>query len=194
MVKPLKNIRKQVMEDDTAEDIMDMNDMGEIQVTTQPTTIMSSADDPSKEALVTAIKVALADTFSFYLKTHYFHWNIEGSNFPQYHNLLDGIYNEVFNAVDPMSELIRKLGAYSPGSFTRFQELTNIPEASKAIPPAMDMLTELYNDNKIVLQSIETAYELAEMNHEHGISTFFADRQSAHQKHGWFLRATLTNR
>ena len=73
-----------------------------------------------------SLKVALADTFAFYLKAHYFHWNVTGADFPQYHDFLGNLYQEVYGAVDPIAELIRTTGDYAPGSFSRYAELSNI--------------------------------------------------------------------
>lgn len=185
MTKPLKNIKKDVMEDDSSEDLMD----------TQTTVVMPEpSDNPTAETLIASLKGTLADVFSFYLKSHFFHWNIEGPDFLQYHGFLNDVYEDVHGSVDPIAENIRKLGGYAPGSYTRFQELTDISEVSKVIPPAMEMLKQLYDDNEIVIASIERSYELAEMNHEHGISNFLAERDGIHKKYRWFLRSTLANR
>jgi starvation-inducible DNA-binding protein len=185
MTKPLKNIKKDIMEDDTSEVMMD----------TQTTiTMPEPSDDPTAETLIASLKGTLADVFSFYLKAHFFHWNIEGADFLQYHDFLGNVYEDVHNSVDPIAENIRKLGGYAPGSYTRFQELTSVSEVSKVIPPAMEMLKQLYDDNEIVIESIERSYELAEMCHEHGISNFLGERDGIHKKYRWFLRATLANR
>ena len=189
MTKPLKNIKKDIMEDDSIEDIME----GETEMET-PEMPEPIVDDPTAETLIASLKVTLSDVFSFYLKAHFFHWNIEGADFLQYHGFLGEVYEDVHNSVDPIGENIRKLGGYAPGSYTRFQELTSISEASKVIPPAMDMLRQLYDDNEIVIASLERSYELAEMNHEHGISNFLAERDGIHKKYRWFLRSTLANR
>ena len=99
------------------------------------------------------LKKLLADTFAFYLKTHYFHWNIEGPDFPQYHDFLNNLYEDVYGAVDPTAELIRSIGEYAPGSFSRYSELTTIKD-SRSTPLPMAIFSELYMDNMIVLQSL----------------------------------------
>jgi len=188
MTKPLKNIKKDVMEDDSGEDSMEV----------QTPVIMPEppevSNDPTAETLIASLKVTLADVFAMYVKSSYFHWNIEGPDFVQYHGLLGEIYEDIQGSIDPIAENIRKLGGYAPGSFSRYQELTVIPEASKAIPPAMDMLREIYNDLGTLIASNERSYELAEMNHEHGISNFLGERDGILKKHLWFLRATLADR
>jgi starvation-inducible DNA-binding protein len=145
------------------------------------------------DELIQALKKGLANTFAFYLKTHGFHWNVEGPNFPQYHALFERIYDEVYNSVDQWAEEIRAMDAYAPASFARYSELTDLEDEIKILD-AHGMLERLYEDNQIVLNSIEAAYELAETQHAHGVSNFLAERQDAHRKHGWMLRATLKQR
>jgi starvation-inducible DNA-binding protein len=140
--------------------------------------------------LVDALKVVLADTFALYLKAHYFHWNIEGPNFVQYHGFLDGFYNEVWAAVDPIAEHIRTLDAYAPGSFTRFKELSSISD-ELAIPSAISMLTKLEADNQKVIDSLTKAYKSAEEANKIGLSNFIQDRIDIHEKHSWMLRSIV---
>ena len=187
MTKILKNIKKDVMEDDTVEDDMEVETPMTMPEPPEP------SDNPTTDTLISSLKTTLADVFSFYLKAHFFHWNIEGPNFLQYHEFLGEVYEDVHRSVDPIGENIRKLGGYAPGSYSRFQDLSSVSEASKVIPPAMEMLKQLYNDNEIVIASLERSYELAEMNHEHSISNFLAERDSIHKKYRWFLRSTLAN-
>lgn len=135
-----------------------------------------------------ALKVALADTFAFYLKAHNFHWNVTGPNFSEYHAFLGGLWEETFAAVDLIAEGIRTLDAFAPGSFSRYKELSTIEDELK-IPSAIDMIKKLSKDNEKVLVSLQTAYDLAEKNKKHGISNFLQDRITAHEKHGWMLRS-----
>ena len=104
-----------------------------------------------KEQLVEQMKVVLADTFAFYLKSHYFHWNVEGADFPQYHEFLENLYTEVYGSVDKIAEEIRALGEYAPGSFTRFKELSTIKD-NTGTPSAAEMFNELLADNQSVLR------------------------------------------
>jgi len=145
------------------------------------------------DELVQAMKKALADTFAFYLKAQGFHWNVEGPNFPQYHALFDTIYNEVYGSIDQFAEEIRSLDAYAPASFARFSELTSLQDEIQILN-AQGMLSKLLADNDVVLSSLEQAYELAEVAHNHGLSNFLAERQDAHKKHAWMLKATLKQR
>lgn len=145
------------------------------------------------DELVQAMKKSLADTFAFYLKAQGFHWNVEGPNFPQYHALFDTIYNEVYGSIDRFAEEIRAMDAYAPASFARFSELTSLEDEIQILN-AQGMLAKLLTDNDVVLSSLEQAYELAEVAHNHGLSNFLAERQDAHKKHAWMLKATLKQR
>lgn len=140
--------------------------------------------------LVENLKVALADTFAFYLKAQNYHWNIEGPNFPQYHEFLGKLYEEVYSAVDPLAELIRTLDVYTPGSLARFKELTSIEE-NDIVPDASNMLQNLHLDNLKVRMSLAIAYKAAEEAGELGIANFLQDRIQAHEKHSWMLKATI---
>lgn len=139
-------------------------------------------------ALADTAKVALADTFAFYLKTHNYHWNIEGANFPQYHGFLDGLYNEVWGAVDSIAEHIRTLDVYVPASFLRYKELATIEDEVK-IPSGMAMLRNLESDNRKVIASLTAAYLDAEKEKKVGFANFLQDRIDIHEKHGWMLRS-----
>ena len=143
-----------------------------------------------KEQLNEKMKVVLADSFAFYLKAHQFHWNVEGPNFPQYHEFLGNLYEEVYGAIDTIAEEIRALGVYAPGSLSRFSELTSIKD-NRGLPSAVEMMNELSGDNQIVLNTLNEAYKLAEEYNEIGLSNFLQDRYDAHKKHAWMLSSIL---
>ena len=140
--------------------------------------------------LVDSLKIALADTFAFYLKAHNFHWNVTGPNFAQYHEFLGNLWEEVFSGVDLIAEGIRTVDAFAPGSFARFKELSTIEDELK-IPSALDMFKKLSDDNDKVLASLNKAYETAESAKKYGISNFLQDRITAHEKHGWMIRSFI---
>lgn len=145
------------------------------------------------DELVQALKKVLANEYAFALKALNFHWNVEGPDFLQYHDLFGKIYDEVYGSIDTIAERIRTLDAYAPGSFTRFQQLSDL-EDQVEIPTARSMMEKLLADNAVVLRSIETCFELAEQSHVHGLSDLMAARQDAHAKHSWMLKATLKQR
>jgi starvation-inducible DNA-binding protein len=142
------------------------------------------------EKLIQLLRIAFASEYSFYLKTHYFHWNVEGIHFPQFHELFGEIYQEVYASIDPFAENIRKLGAYTPGSFDRFNMMSKI-EDENSIPTAEQMVQILLDDSDKMAVIFKSAFVVAEAAGEHGLSNFLAERQDAHRKHSWMLRATL---
>ena len=140
--------------------------------------------------LIDELKKVHADAFTFYLKAHFYHWNVEGPDFPQYHDFLQNLYQEVFASIDSLAELIRTLESYAPGTLTRLKELTTIEETDD-VPDAKTMMTRLLQENNILRASLLTAYKTAETTGEVGISNFLQDRIQAHEKHSWMLRSIL---
>ena len=140
--------------------------------------------------LVDELKKVHADAFTFYLKAHYYHWNVEGPNFPQYHDFLQNLYQEVFASVDTLAELIRTLDSYAPGTLTRLKELTSIEETDD-VPDGITMMSRLLQENNILRASLLTAYRTADTTGEIGIANFLQDRIQAHEKHAWMLRSIL---
>jgi starvation-inducible DNA-binding protein len=141
--------------------------------------------------LADTLKVLLASSYAFVIKTQGFHWNVEGDNFPQYHEFLGNLYEEVYsNAIDTTAELIRQLDSYAPGSLGRFMELSQITDQTK-IPRAELMMAELYEDNSKLLAMWKEAFPIAEQENQQGIADFIASRIDAHGKHGWMLRSIL---
>ena len=142
------------------------------------------------EELIKTSKVAFASEYAFMVKAQFFHWNVEGPNFPQYHTLLDTIYSEVQDKLDAFAENIRKIGGWTPASFSRFSMLSQIEDETQ-IMPAEAMLAELNQDSEKMIQMFQVVYMLAEQNKEFGLANFYAERQDAHAKHCWMLRSTL---
>ena len=138
--------------------------------------------------LIQEMKVSLASTFAFYLKAHGFHWNVEGANFPQYHEFLGNLWEETFGAVDPLAEHLRTLEAYAPASLSRYMELSIVKDELN-IPSAMSMMVKLKDDNAAIIDLLTTTQALAEKYKKMGIANFLQDRMAAHEKHGWMLRS-----
>jgi starvation-inducible DNA-binding protein len=134
------------------------------------------------------MKKVLADTFAMYLKSHNYHWNVEGSNFPQYHEFFGNLYAELHGAVDPIAEQIRALDSYAPGSLSRFMELTEIQDELN-VPLGTDMARKLLGDNEIVMNTLNMALKLAEQFDKQGLMDFLAGRIDTHSKHAWMLRS-----
>ena len=142
------------------------------------------------EQLIEQLKVILGTNFALYLKSHGFHWNIEGANFPQYHDFLNGFYNEVWNQNDPIAEHIRQLDSYAPGSLERMLELADLEE-SQNIPIALAMMTELKRDNDRFIVHLRAGIVAAEQADEPAIGNFLQDLLGAHQKKAWMLRSII---
>jgi len=142
------------------------------------------------EELINLMNKLLADTFTLYLKAHYYHWNVEGSNFPQYHEFLGDLYQEIFESVDTMAEHIRALNSYAPGTLARFKELTSITETI-TVPHAREMMQDLYTQNSNYIATLMVVYNAADRYNELGLSNFIQDRMIAHKKHQWMLRSIL---
>lgn len=141
------------------------------------------------DELVEKVKYALADTFTFALKTQSYHWNVIGSDFPQLHDFFGDLYAELQTATDDLAEQVRQLDAFAPGSLTRMKELSSVKE-DDLIPKAEKMVTNLIDANDQVLKCLTDAYEMAEEQKEFGLSNFLQDRITTHKKHRWMLKAT----
>ena len=139
------------------------------------------------------LKVLLASTNSLSIKAQNFHWNVEGDNFPQYHEFFGNFYEEVYGSVDRIAEYIRTLDSYAPGSLSRYAELTIIEDQTK-IPRPNLMFAELLSDNGKMIDLLNGCFGSAEEENKQGIANFIAERLDAHEKHGWMLRSILKNR
>ena len=136
------------------------------------------------------LKTLLASDYALSIKAQNFHWNVEGPDFAQYHAFFGSFYEEVYGAVDKIAEYIRALQEYSPGSFERFIELSQIQGQTK-IPRARLMIEELLSDNETMINLLNQCFASAESENNQGIANFIAERLDAHGKHGWMLRSFL---
>ena len=142
------------------------------------------------EETIESAKAVLASSYKFVLLAQNYHWNVEGPHFGQLHELFGNIYEEVQGNIDRMAEEIRALDSYTPASFARFSELSRVPDEI-GMPDAKTMLERLLIANEMVLADIMRCYHAAEQSMNHNLSNFMAERQDAHKKHGWMLKATL---
>jgi starvation-inducible DNA-binding protein len=140
------------------------------------------------EKLISQLKTILGTNFALYLKAHGYHWNIEGSNFNDYHAFLGVFYTDVWGQTDLIAEQIRQLGSYAPGSMVRMLELADIQEAS-SIPDAMAMLRDLSADNDRYIIHLRAGIAAADAASEPAVSNFLQDLLSAHQKKAWMLKS-----
>ena len=140
--------------------------------------------------LADSLKTLLATEFAYYLKAHAFHWNVEGSDFYQYHTFFQAIYEDAYSAVDPTAEYIRALGEYTPGSMERFLELSVIPGQTK-IPRARLMIEELLANSGQMIELLDRCFAEATQENKQDIANFIAERLSQTNKFAWQLRSSL---
>ena len=139
--------------------------------------------------LIDKTKKCLANTFVMYMKTHGYHWNVIGSDFPQYHDFFGNIYVELQAAIDNIAEQIRSINGFPQGTIARMIQLSDVNEDEK-IPPADKMIANLIAANIVVSKCIGEAYEIAENEKEYALCNFLQDRLTAHSKHQWMLLAS----
>ena len=142
------------------------------------------------EQLIEQLKVILGTNFALYLKSHNYHWNIEGSNFPQYHEFLNDFYNSVWLQTDDIAEKLRQLDVYVPGSMSRFLELADIEEA-QTVPTALSMMSQLKSDNDRYIIHLRAGIAAADQANEPAVGNFLQDLLGAHQKKAWMLRSII---
>jgi len=137
------------------------------------------------------LKTLLATQYAYVIKAQFFHWNVEGPDFSQLHKFFGKIYEEVYgNAIDQTAEFIRILDDYTPGSFERFGELSQIQGQTK-VPRARLMLTELLADTQTLIDLLNSTFDSAEEEDQQGIMDFLAGRIDAMGKHRWMLKSFL---
>lgn len=137
-----------------------------------------------------SLKVYLASTFAYYLKAHYFHWNVEGSDFGQLHKFFQKIYEDSYKALDPIAEFIRTTDDYAPGSLERFQELSIIPGQTK-VPRAKLMLAELLVNTESMIDLTVQSFATAQAEQREDIANFLAERQASLGKYRWQIKSYL---
>jgi len=137
-----------------------------------------------------SLKTLLASTQSFAIKSQNFHWNVEGSDFPQYHQFFDSLYGDVADTIDKIAEYIRILGAYTPGSLTRYAELSVIKDQTK-IPRAELMFVESLQDCETMIQLVTEMFDQATTERQQGVANYMAELQDLYAKKAWFIRSIL---
>ena len=140
--------------------------------------------------LVDNLKVLLASTQSFAIKSQNFHWNCEGSDFPQYHEFYNTLYSDVSETIDQIAEYVRILGHYTPGSLQRYSELTIIKDQVK-IPRAELMFVETLQDTEKMSELVVMMFDQATEERQQGIANFMAELQDLYGKKAWFVRSIL---
>lgn len=136
------------------------------------------------------LAVLLSDSYTLYLKTHNFHWNVTGPMFQTLHLMFEQQYTELALAVDLIAERIRALGQPAPGSYRDFMRLTSIKEAV-GVPKAQRMIQELLEDHQAVVNSAKAAFPAAESADDQATMDLLTQRMQLHEKTAWMLRSLL---
>jgi starvation-inducible DNA-binding protein len=143
-----------------------------------------------REAIAAGLSKLLADTYTLYLKTHYFHWNVTGPMFNTLHLMFETQYTELALAVDEIAERIRALNIYAPGTYTQFAKLTSIQETS-GVPNANDMIAELVAGHEAVCRTARTVFPATEVASDEASADLLTQRLQVHEKTAWMLRSLL---
>lgn len=147
-----------------------------------------SAKDRKK--IAEGLSRVLADTFSLYLKTHQFHWNVTGPMFQTLHVMFMDQYNELWLATDPIAERIRALGFPAPGSYTEFSKLTSIKE-TVGVPKAEEMIKLLIEGNETVARTAREVFPIVDKANDQPTADLLTQRMQIHEKTAWMLRSLL---
>lgn len=148
-------------------------------------------EEASGKEIVEGLSTLLADTYTLYLKTHGFHWNVTGPTFSSLHQMFEEQYLDLRDAVDEIAERIRALGHMAPGSYSEFGRLTSIPD-EEGVPAAEDMVRRLAEDHQRLVRSARPLVEKAEEAGDVATADLVTGRILIHEKTAWMLRATVT--
>jgi starvation-inducible DNA-binding protein len=147
-------------------------------------------DEKSREEIAKGLSRLLADTYTLYLKTHNYHWNVTGPQFQTLHVMFEGQYNELALAVDAIAERIRSLGVKAPGTYAEFAKLTVIKETSGDIN-ATEMLRELVQSHEAVVKTARSIFPIVDEAHDEPSADLLTQRMQIHEKTAWMLRSML---
>ena len=145
-------------------------------------------EETQRKELAAALGVLLADTYTLYLKSHNYHWNVEGPLFRTLHLMFEEHYTEMWAAVDEIAERIRSLGEPAPGTYAEFSKLTSLDE-TEGVPEAMDMVRDLVTGHEAVVRTARWLVGLAEEAGDQATADLATQRLAVHEKTGWMLRA-----
>ncbi|MBS0304179.1 MAG: DNA starvation/stationary phase protection protein [Proteobacteria bacterium] len=144
-----------------------------------------------RAAIVAGLSKLLADTYTLYLTTHNFHWNVTGPMFNTLHDMFMQQYTELWNAVDPIAERIRALGHPAPGSYAEFVKLSSLPDAPAEAPKALDMVRVLVEGHEAVARTAREVFPLADEASDQPTADLLTQRLDIHEKTAWMLRSLL---
>lgn len=146
--------------------------------------------EANRKAIAEGLGRLLADSYTLYLKTHNFHWNVTGPMFNTLHAMFEQQYTELATAVDEIAERIRALGEPAPGSYADFGTLTSIDEA-EGVPNATEMLRQLVTGQETVVRTARDIFPLVDEVNDEPTADLLTQRMSIHEKNAWMLRSML---
>lgn len=144
-----------------------------------------------RSAIARGLSNLLADTYTLYLTTHNFHWNVTGTMFNTLHLMFMEQYTELWNAVDPIAERIRSLGHTAPGSYAQFSSLASIKDAPSEPPKALDMVRILVQGHEAVARTARDVFPLADRAGDQPTADLLTQRLAVHEQRAWMLRSLL---
>lgn len=147
-------------------------------------------DSEDRKTITQQLSRLLADTYSLYLKTHSFHWNVTGPQFNSLHQMFEEQYNALWTAADEVAERIRTLGMVAPGSYSKFAALTSIKE-EPGVPEWQDMVAQLQAGHEAVAATAREAFRAADDAGDEGTADMVTGRLREHEKTAWMLRSLL---
>ena len=147
--------------------------------------------DKDRAAIAGGLSHLLADTYTLYLTTHNFHWNVTGPMFNTLHLMFMAQYTELWNAVDPVAERIRSLGHPAPGSYAQFAALASIGDVPATPPKAMEMVRILVDGHEAVARTARGIFPLAENASDEPTADLLTQRLAVHEQTAWMLRSLL---
>lgn len=147
-------------------------------------------NETDRHAIADGLSRLLADTYTLYLKTHNFHWNVTGPMFQTLHTMFEAQYTELATAVDDIAERIRSLGFPAPGTYSEFAQLSSISETS-GTPKAEEMIALLVEGNEAVVKTARGAFPAAERAGDESTADLLTERMRLHEKTAWMLRSLL---
>ena len=148
-------------------------------------------DAKDRAAIAAGLSRLLADTYTLYLTTHNFHWNVTGPMFNTLHAMFMAQYTELWNAVDPVAERIRSLGHVAPGSYAQFGKLSSLPDAPAVPPKALAMVRILVDGHEAVARTARNLFPLADKAGDQPTADLLTQRLTVHEQTAWMLRSLL---
>jgi len=146
--------------------------------------------ESDRKAIVGELSKLLADSYTLYLKTHNFHWNVTGPMFQTLHLMFEQQYTELATAVDLIAERIRALGLPAPATYSEFAKLTSIQEP-KGVPASRDMIAQLVEGHEAVVRTARSAFSAVEKANDEASADLLTQRMQLHEKTAWMLRSLL---